>query len=97
MSELEDVFIESIYGAKTKQGIVQVQFGEFKQQWTILSARKIAHMILEAANKAELDETIFEFFQKFFAGKPEGMQMVAMLMQELRKNQGRNDPRIFED
>lgn len=88
-------FCESIYGMKTKQGIVQIQWDDSKFQLSILQAKKVAHMILECANAAEVDAQIFEFFSKLPG--PDSMQLAALIIKEIRASRGKNDPRIFED
>lgn len=96
---IEDVeqnfFIESIYGFKTKQGIVQIDWDGKKIQLSILQAKKIAYMILEAAQGAALDEAVFEFFCSLPGD--DSVAMAATILQAIRQKQGRNDPRFFED
>lgn len=90
----QNFFVESIYGIKTKQGIVQIQWEDFKTQMSVLEAKKIAHMILEAAHFAMVDEAIFNFFNSL-PGE-DSMQLAAMVIKAIRDSQGRNDPRLFE-
>lgn len=92
--EEENFFIESIYGMKTKQGIVQIDWNGKKTQMSILDAKKIAYMILEAASAAALDEAVFEFFSKL-PGE-DSLALAATIIQGIREKQGRNDPRVFE-
>lgn len=84
---------ESIYGAKTKQGIVQIVWGEFKTQCSILEAKKIAYIILEAAEAASTDQALIRFFEKL--NFP--MEALGALLQEMRKMRGQQDPHFFED
>lgn len=88
-----DVNVSSLFGAKTKQGIVQIQLGEFETQLSILEAKKVAYMILEAAEAASTDEAIHNFFEKLGMNRE---QCGAALM-ELRKLRNNSDPRFFED
>lgn len=90
----ENFFIESIYGMKTKQGIVQIDWNGKKTQMSILDAKKIAYMILEAASSAALDEAVFDFFSQL-PGE-DSLVMAATIIKCIREKQGRNDPRIFE-
>lgn len=91
----EDMFfVESIYGAKTRQGIVQIEWGGVKTQLSILDAKKIAYMILEACRFAQVDEAVFEFFSTLPG--PDSMQLAALVIKGIREKQGRNDPRYFE-
>lgn len=86
-------FAESIFGAKTKQGIVQIQWGDFKIQLSILDAKKVAYMILECCEAAATDQALYHLFEKM--NLP--IEILAMLLQEMRANRGQQDPRIFED
>lgn len=95
--EDNNVFVGSMYGAHTKKGMVQIQIDSFKVQWSILEARKVAHMILEAAQGAETDEAVFEFFNNMPGDKEQSLVMAAMIVQEIRKKHNRNDQRIFEN
>lgn len=90
-----EVFVSSMYGAKTKQGMVQIDIGGHKTQWTVLDARKVAHIILEAANGAETDEAVFEFFSGL--GGPDSLAMGAAVVQAIREKHNRNDQRIFDN
>lgn len=91
----QNFFVESIYGAKTKQGIVQIEWDGKKIQLSILEAKKIAYMILEATHGAALDEAVFGFFSTLPGD--DSMALAATILQAIRQKQGRNDPRIFEN
>lgn len=93
LNNLENFFVESIYGAKTKQGLVQIQWKDLKTQCTILDAKKIAYMILEAAEAAATDQALIGFFEKM--NFP--MEALAVLLKEMRSMRGQQDPRYFED
>ena len=91
MDSLKNVHIGTIYGAHTKQGIITFKYGSVDTQWSILEAKKLAYMILEAATAAETDAAIFQFFEK--SG---GLELAVQLMQAMRDHRNKNDPRFFE-
>jgi hypothetical protein len=65
--EQTPVTIQSMYGARTKTPMVIVQIEDRKAlMWSTSDARKIAHMLLEAAETAEQDGFIVEHFMEEF-------------------------------
>lgn len=92
LKDLNNVYIGSIYGAKTKQGLIEIKIDDFHQQWTILDAKKIAYMILEACEAASTDEVLIEFFKKM--GFPQ--EQLGQMLFLLREHRGKVDPHFFE-
>lgn len=95
--ELKNIHIGSLFGAKTKQGIVELIIDGHKTQLSILAAKKVGYMILEAAFYAQVDESVYGFFSKLPGEGKDSMILAATVLQAIRENQGRNDPRFFED
>ena len=92
--EAKDFHVSSIYGAKTKQGIVVIEWEPGKkEQLSILDAKKIAYMILEAAEAASTDQALVRLCERL--NLP--MEAWGMLMQELRKTRITNDTHFFEE
>lgn len=56
------VWVTSIYGHHTRQGIVELSVGEHKTQILPEKAREIAHMLIDAAEAAETDEFLMDTF-----------------------------------
>ncbi len=86
-------FVTSMYGAKRKQGMVQVQWNDLKVQMSILEAKKIAYMILEATEGAATDEALMGMFSELELP----MELLGALLQRMRAKRGSQDPRFFED
>lgn len=86
-------FCTSMYGAKRKQGMVQIQWDNLKTQLSILGAKKIAYTILEAAEGAATDEALMELFSELKIP----VEVLAALLKKMRDKRGSQDPRFFED
>lgn len=57
-------FAASIYGARTRKGLVEVTFGAEKHQVTPAKAREMAGFLIEAAGAAEGDEILLRVLDR---------------------------------
>lgn len=82
MSDDTQVWVKTMYGAKSKQALVTLQWGDRTPfQFPPTKAREIAMMLLEAAEAAEQDGFVVEFFKdKIGVGEEE----VAVILNEFR-------------
>ncbi|CAB4151799.1 hypothetical protein UFOVP591_36 [uncultured Caudovirales phage] len=85
--------VASLYGAKTKQGIVEIKWGSFEIQLSILEAKKIAYMILEGAESAATDQALMEMGDKL--NMP--LEVKGQLLMVLRDIRNKTDSHFFED
>ena len=90
--------VASLYGAKTKQGIVEIKWGSFEWgsfeiQLSILEAKKIAYMILEGAESAATDQALMEMGDKL--NMP--LEIKGQLLMVLRDIRNKTDSHFFED
>lgn len=88
--KLGQVFITSGYGANSRVPFVEIEMpGQQALQFQSDEARRIAHMILEAAETADQDAFLVELIQKFLADdqEPEERRMVVAsgMLQEFRE------------
>lgn len=60
----ETIWITSLVSSRTKEGVVELNWGDKKAQLSPEEARKHALKILECADAAETDAFIVEFFVK---------------------------------
>lgn len=93
MSDDLNFKVNSIYGVKTKQGIVEIFWnGKEKMQVSILEAKRMAYMILEAAEAASTDQALVRLCEKL--NLP--MEAWALLMQQLRDLRIETDTHFFD-
>jgi hypothetical protein len=52
----QGVSITSLFGMRTQQGLVRVKIGPLDQQWSSAEARRVAYLLLEAAEGADYDQ-----------------------------------------
>lgn len=93
-SDVYNFEVSSIYGAKTKQGIVVVNWNGKEEQLSILNAKKIAYMILEASEAAATDQALMKFLTETLSLP---LEQAASALGLLRESRGKQDPRFFED
>lgn len=55
------VSITSLFGMRTKKGLVRIKIGSFDQQWESDEARRVGYMLLEAAEAADGDQLIYRW------------------------------------
>lgn len=84
------VFVSSGYGGNTRLPFVEIEMpGQKPLQFQADEARRIAHMILEAAETAEQDAFLFELVQKFLTDENETearrLNIAAGMLQEFRE------------
>jgi hypothetical protein len=60
----EEIHITSLVSSRTKEGVVQLNWGDKKAQFSAEEARKHALRIIECAEAAETDAFIVDFFVK---------------------------------
>jgi hypothetical protein len=60
----EIIHITSLVSSRTKEGVVELNWGDKKAQFSPEEARKHALKILECADAAETDAFIVDFFVK---------------------------------
>jgi hypothetical protein len=90
MSASDRIEIASLYGANTRQGPVELRWGELKAQLTVSEAIDHARRILEAANAAASDAQIARFLTERL-GQP--LDMVSAVLGEFREWRQENEPR----
>jgi len=87
MSDVEqpsDVAFEvtSIYGARTRRGLVQLRIGHEAHLLLPSKAREIATFLLEGATAAEGDETLMRVFERTGVSMQRAAQMLLAIRQE---------------
>lgn len=87
MSDVEepaDVPFEvvSIYGARTRRGLVQLRVGHEQHLLLPSKAREIATFLLEGASAAEGDEVLMRVFARTGVSDTRAAQMMVALRQE---------------
>lgn len=75
------VLIESIFGAKTKKGLVRLQIGEFSITLEPHKSREIGIMLIEASEAAITDHFLSEWLKNI--GVPESE--IVNAIQDFRK------------
>lgn len=88
--KLGQVFVTSGYGANTRVPFVEIEMpGQKSLQFQVDEARRIAHMVLEAAESAEQDAFLFELVEKFLTDEQEPearrLNIAAGMLQEFRE------------
>ena len=58
------VYVQALYGARTRQPLVHFVIGERRVDLTTTKAREIAQMLVEAAEAAEGDGFLVEFMRE---------------------------------
>jgi hypothetical protein len=72
----------SIYGARTRKGLVEVTLGEQKHQITPSKAREMAGFLLEAAAAAEGDEILLHVLDRAGISQQRAGQILLAMRQE---------------
>jgi hypothetical protein len=54
----QPVSITTIFGARSQEGLVQIEIGAFGQQWRAGEARRVGYLLLEAASAADSDTLV---------------------------------------
>lgn len=78
-----NIEITSIYGAKERQPLIHLKWGEMEGSLTIPAARAHAVAILESAEAAIGDAFLFEYAAQLNPDNPDGAG--AVLMSEFRE------------
>ena len=71
MTTPSSFWVTSLFGHHTKRGLVELHYQDWSLQLDTQAARKIAADILEAAEAADQDQFIYDFFTGDL-GLPEG-------------------------
>lgn len=80
------VLVSSIYGAHTRQGLVKVDWGDTLHELiTPAEARRVAGLLLECAEAAEIDAIVVEFFMSRM-NLP--IEQAALVLDDFRKLRG---------
>ena len=85
MSDSHDgtpVSVTSIYGAQTRQGLVELVIGDARTQMPPFKAREIAQALLEAAGAAEGDETLLRVLDRAGLSQQRAAQVLVAMRQE---------------
>lgn len=85
----QTIGIFSIVSAKTKEGLVQLKWGENGCQMTPEEARQHAYGILDAANAAESDSIMYKFLVDIVKLPPEN---AFLLFKEFRQMREKHAP-----
>jgi hypothetical protein len=75
-------FVASIYGARTRKGIVEVTLGDQKHQVTPSKAREMAGFLLEAAGAAEGDEILLRVLDRAGISQQRAAHVLMAMRQE---------------
>lgn len=75
------IWVEAILSGRTKKGLVNIRWGNMSAQLSVADARQHAFGILEAAEGAQTDEFIAEYFVTALGATPE---MMAGFLQDFR-------------
>ena len=94
IADMENFTVESIYGLKTKQGLVTIGIHGKEMQYTILDAKKMAYIILEACEGAQTDEYLMEFFIEELK---QPLDIAGAMLLQMRMMRKKNDPHFFEN
>lgn len=81
--------ITSIYGFRSRQGLVQISMGTFTAQLSVADAINHARRILEAANAAATDATLARFLMEKL---DQPIEVVSALLGEFRAWREENEP-----
>lgn len=82
MSEQEELWVKSIYGAKARQPFVELHYQDTVLQLEPEKAREVARMLQESAEASEQDAFLFEWAVKDAEVSEEG---AASLLHQFRK------------
>jgi hypothetical protein len=83
------ISITSLYGARSQEGLVQIDMGAESAQLSVRDAINHARRILEAANAAATDATLARFLREKL-DQPDGA--IAAIMGDFRKWRDANEP-----
>lgn len=75
--------VDSLFGAETQRGLVQISFGETSVCLTPDEARDVARNLFACAEAAESDEIMLAFLERVSKGTL-ALQEKAMALRELR-------------
>lgn len=92
---MKPFWVTSLFGAKSKQPIVELHYEDWSVQLDTPTARKIAHDILHAAEAADQDAFIYDFFTSQMKLKEAAAQKIFQQFRSWRKMYGDAHP-IFD-
>lgn len=75
-------FVAAIYGANTRQGLVEVTLGDQKIQVTPSKAREMAGFLLECAGAAEGDEILLKVLDRAGISQQRAAHVLMAMRQE---------------
>lgn len=75
------VSISSLFGMRTKEGLVHIKVGPLDQQWSSHEARRVALMLLEAAEAADADTLLYRWATQHLGVT---IEQVAEIMRDFR-------------
>src|SRR6185369_15251603 len=81
------ISVSTIYGAKTKEPYVVLEIRNPEMYMSPTQAREIAQMFLEAADAAESDGFVVEFFQKHIGLDTNDATKLLLIFREYRVEQ----------
>lgn len=86
-------YAESVYGRKSRRGLVRLSFGLiFDETISLDAARAFAVLILEAATAAETDEILLEYFSRNFGADDLALSKILADFRKMRESlQARKD------
>jgi hypothetical protein len=86
--ERERLSMSSLYGARTNQGRVQLDWGDKSAQLTVDEARRHALAVIETASAAEFDELIAEVLREAGFTMPDIAAVMQLLRDLLHQEEG---------
>jgi len=72
----KDFVIQSLVSQRTGEGVVEMQWGDKKAQFTADEAREQGHSFLECAEAAETDAFMVEFFESIGGNRENAIKML---------------------
>lgn len=84
------IWVDTLFGAELRQGLVQLSFGETGVQLRPAEARDLAMNLLRAAEATQSEDLIVQFFEKV-EGKRMQPQAIGLILSELRTLRDAND------
>jgi hypothetical protein len=79
--EHPSINIQSLFGANSRRGLVELTVGDTKTTLDTAKAREVAQMLLEAASAAEGDEALFKSLELMGAS----LTKIASIVQACRQ------------
>ena len=80
-ADASTIWVESIISNQTKEGLVNIRWGNLSAQLSVKEAHDHAYGILQAAEAAQTDAVLFDYFTNTLGSTPE---MFAKFIQDFR-------------